>query len=888
MNYKRLALIIAISISISLLGYFVYKFYVDGSHVDADPMTGVPQNYTFLLKFDNIEDFENTFLTDSNIFSAQLTPFFSDTIIEKLKVVLGNEKLKSWMIENLNAKFVLSAHFQGINSFPILFTFSKTKNFSFDGIEDAFGKDSKVEDVKFGEVVIKKLSIKHFLQPVFMAEANGLLSISFDQLLIEKVLNHLKNKQFITNDELVKKAIKVEGEGAGFSMYLNIGYLYRQLGSYTNGYSNNLKWLTSLGNIGVLDFKFEENKLLASGFLLSNDSTKTLNDIWRGQSTREINSFSIIPQNSVFLIVNTFSDFRSLRYAMQSQSTIINNLDIDVTLEVIPWVKDEAGVFALDGKIQGVEQRAYGFVRVTDKLEAMQKLEAIKAKNMDAIIAIDTLTYRGFELKNLGINNFFPELFGEEFKIANGEYFTFIDDYLVFGGSIEALSSLIDNYLVGRVLKNSKSFGSLLRGLSKQSNIFYYFNPAKFDFFESFISPEVYRAFEQNNFPVKMLNGIGIQLTFENQGIYVNLAVESGKGESVIIDDGWESAIDAQVYLQPKVIVDVNSGESNILVFDIENNLYLLGLKGDIKWKIPLMEKPLSEVFQVDYNQDGQMEFVFNTRNYIFMVDINGNRVGKFPMKLPLASEGGMSVMDYDNNGNYRFMLPLDDKKIYNFNLNLQNAEGWRQPKITAKTLTPLPYFRLQDKDVILIVDTIGNVKFANRKGEERFVASNAFTNNHKTGFFKNGSYLITTDLLGRIVKLDNTGKVEKIQLKEFSKNHEFSITDFNNDGSNDYVFVDGHYLYVFNESKEEIYNKNFDFEISRLTTNSISSSDSLKIVLRNDEDKSIILIKFDGNMVERKDIIANDRFYLYKATKSNQLRLITVNNRILGNFLIN
>lgn len=889
MNYRRLALILAIVAIAGVVGYFGYRFIVDSDHVDTNPMDGIPENYTYFIKFKDFSAFERNVLLDSNLLTSQITPFYGDSSLNVLKQIFSSASFKEWANENLAQSFIVSSHFQGISSFSTLFTFSKNKDFTYKNIEEMAGQGSVVEQVKFGDMKMGKLTIKGFSKPIFIADENGLLGVSTDQLLVERVIKHSRKKDFITNQELLKKAQKVEGEGTDMVIYLNINYLHRQISAYSNGFAEEVKWLTKFGNTGVFDLKLKGSKMLASGFLLDYDTVKTIASDWNGQAAKSLKSYSLIPQNAVFVACQSFSDFEALRH-----NTKNNNGEsgfslpmVDIDAEVVPWVNDEAGIFILDGKMDEIKQNAFGYFSVKDKLEAIQSLETIKAKNMNAIIAVDTITYRGFELKNLGVDNFMPAIFGSDFKTAGGKYYTFIDDFLVFGGSRESLGKLVDSYLLGRVMIKSKSFNSILSDLGKQSHLFYFINPSRFSFFESLISQDVYRKIEQMNFPMNNLNGIGLQFTFEDGGVYMNMVAEEGNSSSTTIDDSWESALDAQLILSPRVVLNTTTNEVNILAFDIENNLYLIGAMGDIKWKLPLMERPMSEIMVVDFNRDGQNQFVFNTRNYIYIVDANGNRVGKSPMKLPASADGGLSVLDYDKTLNYRVVIPLSDKKIYNFNLNLEGSLGWMMPKSNSAIITPIPYFRIQDKDILLIADTLGNVKFSNRKGEERFVASNAFTNNPRTGFFVNGNYLYTTDKIGRVVKLDNNGKVEKIELEQFSRNHGFVVTDYNMDGAVDFAFIDENKIFIYNESKEVLFEKEFDFNLSDLTSIISTNSDSTKLFFKNTSDNSLLVLTPDGNISERKDIIANDRFYVYKATKSNQIRLITVNNRILGNFLI-
>jgi hypothetical protein len=321
--------------------------------------------------------------------------------------------------------------------------------------------------------------------------------------------------------------------------------------------------------------------------------------------------------------------------------------------------------------------------------------------------------------------------------------------------------------------------------------------------------------------------------------------------------------------------------------------MYRIDQNGSIMWAVPVVEYPMGDVYMVDYYKNGKYQYMFNSKNYIYLYDLNGNRVENYPIKLPLEAVAPMTLVDYDHNKNYRILIPLADGKVYNFRIDGTETQGWKYPSMKSAIRNKVQVFRLGTKDFLVICDTAGNAIYANRRGESRMDAQLAFTNNPKTAFFKKdelGNHrIITTDLIGRIISLDAAGKVEKLLLHEFSPNHSFTYFDFNADKHKDYVFLDQNKIYVFNHRNKLILQHDFAQNISpEIVGVNMNTNDSIRIILHNADKQTVILITKSGRIIENSDYQIQTRFIKEEATKSEIIRLIGVNNRIVSSFLIN
>ncbi|RUA32373.1 MAG: hypothetical protein DSY76_00505, partial [Bacteroidetes bacterium] len=320
---------------------------------------------------------------------------------------------------------------------------------------------------------------------------------------------------------------------------------------------------------------------------------------------------------------------------------------------------------------------------------------------------------------------------------------------------------------------------------------------------------------------------------------------------------------------------------------------YRIDENGSIAWAIPVLEKPMSPVYMVDYYKNGKYQYMFNTEHYLHLYDLKGNKVENFPISLPKPASGAMTLIDYDHNKNYRILIPLSDHKIYNYQVDGEQTPGWKFPSMKTEIQQAVQLFKLGTKDFLVITDTVGDVIYANRRGESRMSAKLSFTNNPKTPFYykqkSSPKAIITTDLMGRVVSITANGKVKKLLLREFSKNHTFYYFDFDGDKYKDYIFIDNNSLYIYNHRNQLILQKDFDFNVSdKILGVSIKTQDDIRLILNNADEQKIVFITKSGDIINNGKYNCNGQFITSeKKSDPNLLRLTTAFGRIVSSFLL-
>jgi len=129
----------------------------------------------------------------------------------------------------------------------------------------------------------------------------------------------------------------------------------------------------------------------------------------------------------------------------------------------------------------------------------------------------------------------------------------------------------------------------------------------------------------------------------------------------------------------------------------------------------------LSEIVAVDYYENGQLQYLFNTSKKIYQIDSDGNDVGAFPLRLNSPATNGALVVDFDENKKYKIYIACKNGNLYGFEKNGVPLPGWNPCKYAGRTTFPLRYFRYENKDYIFGVNDAGKLYAYSRFGERRF-----------------------------------------------------------------------------------------------------------------------------------------------------------------------
>ncbi|MGN1214672.1 MAG: hypothetical protein ACI4TJ_00350 [Candidatus Cryptobacteroides sp.] len=120
------------------------------------------------------------------------------------------------------------------------------------------------------------------------------------------------------------------------------------------------------------------------------------------------------------------------------------------------------------------------------------------------------------------------------------------------------------------------------------------------------------------------------------------------------------------------------SGEMNTLYQNSHLSICLKDENGKDLWGVPFKEKFCGFVQEVDYFNNGKIQFLFAAGNKLYLIDRLGRFVSGFPVDLGKRVALGPVVHDFTGAKGYTAMLLFRDNTVGYIDLHGRNASGWK------------------------------------------------------------------------------------------------------------------------------------------------------------------------------------------------------------------
>ena len=277
----------------------------------------------------------------------------------------------------------------------------------------------------------------------------------------------------------------------------------------------------------------------------------------------------------------------------------------------------------------------------------------------------------------------FSALFGWWYKNLDTPSWMIYKDWLLVSTSQETLE-VYSNELAAKATWNSlKSLDALAKGIDNKGHFALALKATSESAHRYLNLPVQEHSNEyviQGNFAVKNA------LTFGNARMH-----EVEKSEVETSTYLWSTALESTIKSGPWIVKNHRTGKNDIIVQDDQNILYWVSSDGTIQWKKSLNESISGMVHQVDLFKNQKYQLVFTTSTQIHCIDLLGRDVENYPIKLPENTNLGLSVLDYDKNRNYRFLVPAGSK-LYNFSSEGNIIQGWKINAAAEEKLTQRPF----------------------------------------------------------------------------------------------------------------------------------------------------------------------------------------------------
>ena len=646
------------------------------------------------------------------------------SIIEKIPdnplVVLNINNFKEINYNQLNLlEKSLNLKFENIDLLEpqgeLIYSFHKTGKNNLNSVVIQQDFDYKIKDSLVRDTIsYNGQNIYLFKDDFYLSKIDNYLYFSKEKLLIENII---RDATFSKNIEYLN--FKKTHSSKTKNVSINISEKYGELNfnSKKEDISKYSKWIqyeldTKNDNINILGvFQKEDNK-----------PVNILLDIKKSKS------------NILKLVPNNFSEFTRLSF--QSE-TVENNFNNEQT-------KLSANEKKLNSFFKSVNE--LGLITVNNESLLILNFEEASLNesfNDKKLIS----KYRGqsiFDASNIKLSSF--DIM--EFNLTtNYNFFTVLNESVIFANDISVIQNMLLNYNNKSLIINNPSFLNFLKSIPEKTTYFEILNMG--DSNETVEYPYWFTNYEllgENNF----------------KSIFTTTKFDTKTQRKLNLI--FSKKIDNKIIFDPKFIYNYKSGKKNIILQDSDYNLIVMDMNGKETLRKKLNSKIISDIFQVDLYKNNRLQYSFLTEEEFLILDIKGNLVKKISHK-KTSSEKFLSVFDYDNNRNYRFVIQ-DGKSLKMLDSKLNTVKGFKRNKLNSDIKFPIKHVRILNKDYLLLVSKNNKPLILDRRGNIRIKLPENFTTstNH---FYENDGGIITINDLNQLVRIELNGKISSKQLPD-------------------------------------------------------------------------------------------------------------------------
>jgi len=905
-NLLKYIIIAIAALVLIVVGYFGNQLYTKIKNPIAPAISAVPASSAFFIEMNNLKKGFNKLGNQDFWKELQHIPSFRkfSSDIAKLDSILTKYQGAEDILHK--EKMIISfLHLDSLGFEPV-FIVVLPQSVTALSVESFIKKENGAKSItiqkSYGEAKINRVNISSLNHLFCYTVYKGLLIGAFNEMALNSAIDQLDSGTPVNSEQDFQQIERTAGKKVDANIYLN----YQQFGKIAQSLINPdfqdfIGDLIQFGYWTETDLIIKQDELLLNGYTVASDSGGQLLNCFK-QQPQEIRIPEILPSDIAWMLhfgFNDFSEYESSRQLylklvsdnsdnVTTISSLKSELNIDSESHFYSWIGNEIALVETSDNDQLIIIHAQNVKTATDRLNEIAVKSAKKTGQK-----LYNKDYNEYSIGRISIPDFTGNLLGPVFRNISNPFYVVIKDYIVFSNQPQPLVHLIDAFYQQNTFNRDYNYQSFSDNISDKSNIYFYCNIRKsLESIPSFFNSAISDGIILNEKSIRNFEGLALQFSFINNMFYTNIYVKYNPDYQEEEISGWETMLEANLVGEPMIVRNHKTGRLNIVVFDQLNNICLINHNGKILFNNQIIEEPKSKIFQVDYYKNGDVQYLFNSENYLHLIDLQGNYIENFPIKLPVSATGPMVVFDYDNSKEYRLLIPLIDNMIYNFSVKGEIIEGWNKVKTQVVVSSSVEHLVTAGKDYIFITDEKGNMSITNRRGEGRIKIKKSFERaphsriylnetNSKKGLF------LTTDRKGNLVYISQKGKVSKTGFGDFSDQHFFLYEDFTNNGAKDFIFLDDQKLVVLDKFKKIILEYNFDEAIMYPPVFFTKRNGDAFLGIVSQGAQEVLIINKNGQVEIGKKLQGNTPFRVCSLNNDNEMNILVGMENILYNYLL-
>lgn len=755
-----------------------------------------------------------------------------------------------------------------------------------DNIRVAFSSSGTITEEQLGEVSVLHLVTEKPSTELYITAYKGTVMTSSQLGLLSTAISQLNSGRSLKQEPEFLRMVKAAGQNVAANIYIQFEQLPSHLkkalkpsvGNAENTIGRFASWME-------LDINLTGEGAKFNGFTTVGDTLKDYLGLFVSQKPQPIEFPEILPANTAafmfFGIDNALSfssDYRNylnklgkLKLTQEKLDTLNAYYETDLEQNLLSWMGKSFGICITQPKTESFSGETFAIFSTHSEELAGKLLDdlsvQLSAKNE---LTVEELNVNGILIRQLPLNGMLSELLGSGLDEFKNPSYMLVNNHVIFGRDNQSLSIFLQSVQADKTLAKDLAYTRFSEYLGSTFNVFVYGNFGRSkNILGSYLNDHAMQFLGSNQTLTEKFSTFGIQFTSSGESFYTNAFLLYENEPASTNTTIWECLLDTKAQTAPVWVKNHLDGEPEVLVQDDLNQVYLFNKAGQQLFKTKIEEPIESIPVQVDALKNGKLQYLFNSKNFIYLMDRDGNAMEGFPLKLSAPATTPLAVFDYQNDLDYRLLISCENKKTYNYNIKGKAVSGWAFGSSTELTTHPFTYLVAAAKDHLITGESDGKIHLLDRRGKPRVKVNKKLVsskNNHLQPFLSSESAftgVYTTDEQGIIYRIDLSGAVLPMDLGRFSPEHRFLIADLNKDGRPEFIFSDLNMLQVFDYKKEKLFEQRLDPSASApFLTNMGEAGIGIGYCMTDQEE--LWLFDSEGQMASGFPLSGTSRFDLF------------------------
>ncbi|WP_416444725.1 DUF3352 domain-containing protein [Leeuwenhoekiella sp. A16] len=718
----------------------------------------IPRNSSVILKVNKWTDFQNALNNN-----ALLSKFVKSELYNVIQ-----EKSSNFNLINPKSEVLISFVSLGKNEYDIsLVTENSSSLFKQDSV-----LQSSIKQVEYNDNTISSYTKGENTLYFTTIESTFLASTS--RLLIENKIREEKSETVFDAD--FQKLYKTGINSATVNMYVR-GSDAQQLSRNILG-SASPKLIGAAFKWAALDFDIATSSIEINGVITYDETLKNRLALLKDTKRTTSQIANVVPAEATaatsFSYKNLGSYIKNLAKLRQIQPK-----DFALYLNDLYSNSDEIGIISL---------KAGNALAIHTTDIELAKESLLAASN-------EAETYRDIIINTFNDSLAIQKDFKELLAPPSLPFYSAINDFLIFAEDQDILKTVIANIQNKTTLDERENFRTIIEKVSNEQSLLFFANSEKLKE-KMTVKGSTDLKNDLKEIDLSLYPFVVAQLIEEDDFLHFNALIEqnSVKPDAGAVSQIASVKLAADLAISPQLVNNHRTKGMDVAVQDVNHVLYLIDNNGKILWQKQLASKILGKISQVDLYKNGRLQLAFTTSDTFYILDRNGNEVAPFPLKFNDDITQPLSVFDYDNNRNYRFVV-TQGKNLLMYDSRAAIVNGFKFTSAKSEIILPPKHIRIGTKDYITIQQQNGTLNILDRTGDERVPVELKFNfSQYPVAEANTGFELVDKD--GVQFHIDQKGKVTK---KDKNLTDGFAVAQLNNTQA----IIDNNRLIVNNKENE-------------------------------------------------------------------------------------